>query len=338
MWTNLSPPWSPLDGLAMVYDSAVHRILLLGPNWSAPGFDIWAYDFLNNTWTDRMTICPYYIQLGFQAAYDARADKTIVFSGFVPRVRPLNETLAYDYASNTWTDRHPAVSPPGPAAGLHSMVYDAAADRIVLYGVSFHETWTYAYDTNIWTDMSPRQPPSVVSPSLAYDAHADRVILYGGVLNASNTLSNETWNYDLNTNTWTNVSVSPHPAGTIGVNPALAYDSVAQRTLLWLPSVTWAYDTGSQTWTDLQPSTEPSSNNSYLMVYDATAGRTILWLDRFLAPLRTHVSETWAYASAPAAAPTSERVLAGAIVVAAVIAAVVIVFWVRRRGQKQPPG
>jgi N-acetylneuraminic acid mutarotase len=43
-----------------------------------------------------------------------------------------DETWAYDYNTNTWTQLTPTTHPSGRQ--LHSMVYDEAADKMVLFG------------------------------------------------------------------------------------------------------------------------------------------------------------------------------------------------------------
>ncbi len=50
----------------------------------------------------------------------------------------------------------------------------------------------------------PTQPLKLASHNLAYDAESDRVVLFGG--DANPLISDETWAYDLNTNTWTDLS------------------------------------------------------------------------------------------------------------------------------------
>ena len=44
-------------------------------------------------------------------AYDASAGKVILFGGY-GFDGSLNDTWAYDYASNNWTNRNPANPPP----------------------------------------------------------------------------------------------------------------------------------------------------------------------------------------------------------------------------------
>ena len=45
--------------------------------------------------------------------YDSRADRVLLFGGAELSANAgLNDLWAYDYETNTWTERHPAVSPP----------------------------------------------------------------------------------------------------------------------------------------------------------------------------------------------------------------------------------
>jgi Galactose oxidase, central domain len=99
------------------------------------------------------------------------------------------------------------------------MVYDAKADRTILYGGQGQgeETWAYDYNTNAWTQLTPpgTVPGDLSKHAMAYSTAANRVILFGGRRSSSGGASStnlgfgETWTYDLNTNTWTKVISQP---------------------------------------------------------------------------------------------------------------------------------
>src|SRR5881628_634605 len=64
-----------------------------------------------------------------------------------------NDTWSYSYVSNTWTHLHPAKSPDRRLGS--AMVYDSAADRVILFGgcangtdftcIPMNDTWIYHY-------------------------------------------------------------------------------------------------------------------------------------------------------------------------------------------------
>ncbi len=135
-------------------------------------------------------------------AYDAESGHVIVF-GAETSVAVFDETWAYDFNTNAWTDMNPAQRP--AVQDYPEMAYDAGSDWVILFGGDEgSETWAYDFNRNVWTNMNP-----VVHPSgrwghmMAYDEGSDRVVLFGGETDSS--LSDETWAYDFNSNTWTHV-------------------------------------------------------------------------------------------------------------------------------------
>jgi hypothetical protein len=91
------------------------------------------------------------------------------------------------------------------------MVYDEKADVSIIFGgipPTIVMTWAYDLNSNTWQKMEPVQNPGPLTlHSLVYDSNLDRSILFGGQLgNVEYNYLAKTWVYDLNANTWTNVS------------------------------------------------------------------------------------------------------------------------------------
>ncbi len=139
-------------------------------------------------------------------AYASQSDRIVLFGGHGVGPRSgfagTNQTWAYDFNSNTWTNMQPTTKPPGRFD--HAMAYDSQSDRIIVFGgrnvFDGNETWAYDFDANTRTNMNPVTTPPPLSadstPAMAYDSESDRIILVAG----------ETWAYDFNTNTWTNLN------------------------------------------------------------------------------------------------------------------------------------
>jgi hypothetical protein len=102
----------------------------------------------------------------------------------------LNDTWAYDYATNTWTNLNPLNPPPGREYA--ALVYDSAHQKVIIFGGSeSNDTWAYDYATNTWTNLNPLNPPPPRSGhGLAYDSAHQKVILFGG------------WGFGLYNDTW----------------------------------------------------------------------------------------------------------------------------------------
>ena len=131
--------------------------------------------------------------------------------------------------------------PPPPtleARWAHAMAYDLESDRVLLFGGATlsgpmsDQTWAYNPATNQWADMSPSRRPSLrEGMGLAYDAESDRVVLFGGGNHYTNVYNDETWSYDYNTNTWTNMNPAVRPSARADMQ--IAYDGQSDRMVLF---------------------------------------------------------------------------------------------------------
>ena len=234
-------------------------------------------------------------------AYDKESDRVIMFGGQTGNYRdPANyngETWVYNVAANKWTQMKP---PSGPTRRCCAeLVYDAESDRVLLFGGGdetawgLDDTWAYDYNTNTWRKMA-RGPSGHLGYRMAYDAESDRVILFGGYVMGSRKLLNDTWSYDFNSDTWTEMkpSTSPSPRNY----HAMAYDAESDRVIMWGgdvqdrdPSV-WAYDYDKNTWQKMASSGGPSLRAYVSMTYNAKADRMILF-----GGVGFGSDETWAY-------------------------------------------
>ena len=179
------------------------------------------------------------------------------------------------------------------AREYHHMVYDSESDRVILYGGSgLTDTWAYDINTHTWTKMAPAQSPPRGGGEMAYDEQSDRAILFlnqHGWPQPTDALS-ETWAYDYNTDTWTNMEPENAPPAIVGA--PLVYDTQADRiimfggldnaalidsrSIVFLNDI-WVYDFDSNTWTKMEPTSGPSGRNYHVMTYDAAADRVIVF-------------------------------------------------------------
>ena len=189
---------------------------------------------------------------------------------------------------------------------FHAMAYDAASDRVILFGglsapIIYGDTWAYDFNTNSWTAMNPPTSPDARTASaMAYDAQSDRVILFGGAFSQVGTLR-DTWAFDFNSNAWTDMSATPSP--TVRSGHRLEYDARSDRVILFggqtrepgfvtFYDETWAYDFDTNAWAQLRPSMKPSGRTCFAMAYDAVSGRVILFGAENHGGL---FDDTWAY-------------------------------------------
>src|SRR5207237_526733 len=158
----------------------------------------WAFNFQANAWTNLQPARHPSARSRQGMAFDAQSDRTILFGGLTAEGDYSSETWAYSIDWDSWANMTSEVRPPGRRSP--GMVYDAAADRTILFGgydsssgIVYNDTWAYDFESNSWTN---RNPPAAPSPrfgmGLAYDARLDRSILFGGAEGGDNV----TWAYD----------------------------------------------------------------------------------------------------------------------------------------------
>jgi len=105
------------------------------------------------------------------------------------------------------------------------MVYDAGSDRLVVFGgdaftpTKFDDTWTVDPGTGAWMAMdAERRLPARTYFAMTCDEATDRVVVFGGY-GAGDIELDDTWAYDLNTDTWELLSRhgGPGPRGYVAM-------------------------------------------------------------------------------------------------------------------------
>ncbi|MFQ5919540.1 MAG: kelch repeat-containing protein [Thermoplasmata archaeon] len=221
-------------------------------------------------------------------AYDAESDRIVLYGGIIrgsgqTSADVSDETWAYNFEANTWTQMNPPAGP-GPRSS-HGMAYDAESDRIILFAGAYGQGDTWAYDLNNdgWTKMNPPDAPEQrVGHRMAYVSESDLIVLHGGH-RARPVLVQffDTWTYDYNTDTWTNVTLAGGP--THGNHNALAYDSESDLIVLFggergtVSDETWVFGTNSTGWANADPTPRPPAGWALDMAYDAMSDTTVLF-------------------------------------------------------------
>lgn len=193
------------------------------------------------------------------------------------------------WSGGRWVQRFPATRPPGRSA--HSMVYDAANDRVVLFGgrqepldrnslaVLFNDTWSWENDN--WTAIqSAENPPARSFAGMAYDRARGKVVLYGGnTQDAEGEASSlfDTW--ELDGSTWTRINNDTTKVG----KPLLAYDPVANYTYMiglvegGITPVMYRYLPATGSWEQVNATAMPTCVNEGHLVFDRQRGKLIFF-------------------------------------------------------------
>jgi hypothetical protein len=249
-----------------------------------------------------------------QMAYSPKTDQIVIFGGAIANPNLPNgmsgETWMYDVPTNTWTEiKSPSAPSPRDNAGL---VYDIESDRFILFGGAklgdfcLKDTWSLDLSTKIWTQMKSKPKASCLGTTIVYNSKADRILVFGGQDFREGVARNETWAYDYNTDTWTDLKPAVSPPGHIFAS--MAYDTKADRVIMWGgwgtltdEVCTWIYDYNTNTWEKRETDKSPGKRTFHTLTYDPKADRTMLYGGYKGGPAgavnypRYNSDETWAY-------------------------------------------
>ncbi len=167
-----------------------------------------------------------------------------------------------------------------PSRNGHAIAYDAARQRVVLFGGSSNGTVlndTWEWDGTNWTRMTPAvSPPARRDHAMVYDAARQRVVLFGGIVSSMNYL-NDTWEWD--GITWTQRFPANSPSARY--DHEMAYDAARQRIVLYggsgggFKTDTWEWD--GTNWVERKPTTRPDVYWGHAMTYDAARQRVVVF-------------------------------------------------------------
>ena len=206
-WTRLADIPKGRIGPRIAYDSESDKIILFGGyTLTTDQFinETWAYDFNTDKWTQMQPVLTPKDHNYQCMAYDSKADRVVNFGGENER-----SLWTYDYNTDTWDELKSDNLPTG--SYYCGFTYNEKADLFILYGGTnwgSDETWTFDLNSNTWQKLLPAQNPGRLSRlTLVYDPVTDKSILYGGQIETEQfNYTGEAWSYDLNTNTWTNIT------------------------------------------------------------------------------------------------------------------------------------
>ncbi len=192
-WAELTPsgtPPAPRLAHAAIYDPMGDRMIVFGGHGGGTSYgDTWELSFAGGgSWTQLAPLGgPPPTGLDFEAAYDPLRQRMILFGGTQTWALELSGTLQ-------WQQLATSGMPPAPPAAGHSVVYDSARDRLVVFAgldssldetVAMHHrvyTLTLA-GSPTWSQLGPclEPPAGRFDHSAVYDAARDRMVAFGGV-------------------------------------------------------------------------------------------------------------------------------------------------------------
>jgi N-acetylneuraminic acid mutarotase len=206
-----------------------------------------------------------------------------------PSVTGASATSTTTLPPATWeTVAATGALPPGRLGA--SLVAAPTGGTLLLFGgwvggTDYSDSlWSYDSATSTWTELfqGGDLPAARATQAVVYEPTGNRLIVFGG--RDSATYFGDTWAYNLDDNTWTEL----RPVGTVPAARAghsLVYDPVSKRVILFggwngvnQYNDTWAYDPVTNAWTNLRPGGRvPAARDSQAMAYDPTSKRMILF-------------------------------------------------------------
>ena len=292
LWWPASGGPTPRHGAAMIYDLQNGTTVLFGGRDSSAFLaDTWQRASVPTTasyeWTRVATTGPTG-RTNAAAAYDAARAQTVMFGGLLvtwPGWLASGPLFVSTYADGalwdgtTWTPM-----PAGPSARYgHSMAYDSARQRTVLFGgelfissqnhVRNAETWEW--DGTAWMQRAVVGPSARRSHAMAFDSARGVVTLFGGLANGP--AMGDTWEFD--GVAWTQRFPAVAPSPRFGA--ACAFDAVRQRVVLHGGQIssaailgdTWEWD--GNVWTAI-PGRRPTPRTGHSMVFDDATGALLM--------------------------------------------------------------
>jgi len=215
-WEWDGAAWRPVAafgyrlGVALAYDIA-RGVTVLFSGRGQPA-DTWTWDGM--TWSQATPATSPPPRNDHSMAYDAVRERIVLFGGVDNGSGATRFGDTWEWDGTTWHDRTMSVSP-SPRT-RPSMAYDAARERIVLFGGGLglgasNETWEW--DGVQWLEHHPPVSPPRWLSSMAYDPLRRRVVLVNS--------GGDSWEWDGTTWARRNLLVPP---------PALTGSAVADVT------------------------------------------------------------------------------------------------------------
>lgn len=290
----------------MVYDSKSDVVIMTHGQFSFPDRlpqETWVYSTNSSQWTNMNPEIIPDSRTGFGFAYDSKNDVSILFGGGNNNAKENSDTWSYNYTSNTWKNMKPQVSPTERVG--HEMVFDSESGKIILFGgrenvlqdgYMYNDLWTYDYNNNLWENITPlHNPPARWYFSMVYDTKDDKTILFGGYSRIEtipyitrHDFKNDTWSFDLNTLSWTELTpvLSPNSRSYSSgayqqqLDKFILYGGWNQDESIFFND-TWTFDYSTNTWVELNINA-PNMRTHSTMIYNNESNKIVMYGGYFI--------------------------------------------------------
>ncbi|MCX5973753.1 MAG: hypothetical protein NTU59_03595, partial [Coprothermobacterota bacterium] len=200
----------------------------------------------------------------------------------------MDDTWAFNPASQQWTELHPATSP--SARAYAQMAFDPGSGKAILFGgfdggASLNDTWSFNPTLGEWTELTPtgEAPSPRAQAGFSFCGYpgsgAGRLLLYGGIELPDNTATHDSFFYHPAANQWQLLSEAGEP--TPSYAGTLSFDAAGGRAIyfggtsdLYPGSLneTWAFSANDHTWKWLDQGSPPPPRSRVSATFDTQCG------------------------------------------------------------------
>ncbi len=184
------------------------------------------------------------------------------------------------YSTGDWES---LMATPGPIRST-VMAYSPDDKIILLYGgrdpqgLLLNDLWIYDTVKGTWTKKTnwicaPSCPSARAVHSIAYDDANNKFVAFGGILLGGHSFeTNETWTYDLATNTWTKLDFGTQPVPAPRHWGSIEYNPDDHSVYLFgghyanggcpgdkIYNDVWKLDVRESVWTNMNPAADPTA-------------------------------------------------------------------------------
>lgn len=220
--SRLTPP--PREDHVLVYDPLRHKAILHGGEDGDTSNELWELDLATSQWEDRTDDQVPFLE-DHSAVYAGAHKGIFVFGGQNENNPILSDIWFLDLDPQSaefyrWHKVLPEDDKAPSGRVDQAMMYDPKEDRLLIYGgwdkgedEFTNETWEFRLDEKSWKRLMPRKkrpfPSARRHLGAAFDQKNRRWVIFGGM--GEGATLNDIWAFDLDEDTWQNLSPGPAP-------------------------------------------------------------------------------------------------------------------------------